>query len=198
MPIWQATLVIQRSHSFATVPAVWSPVFLLPCAARHSFQGRPASPFSFENVAARSLADEDSPHLDRVELLATLATSQTDDKENLMVLSDALPILRALADGVNPVTGEVFSEISPYAEPRTLRALFSAVDLMEREVTREKRRARLPANFGKPWTESEDLRIGERHNEGMPLQEIARLHERTQSSCRLRLEKLGLISPQNA
>ena len=44
----------------------------------------------------------------------------------------------------------------PYAEPRTLRALYSAVDLMQKEVDREQPRERLPANFGKPWTAEED------------------------------------------
>lgn len=115
-----------------------------------------------------------------------------------MELSSALPIVRALADGVNPVNGEMFPETSPYAEPRTLRALYSAVDLMEKEVQREKRREKLPANFGKPWTEGEDRLLTERHQSGIAMHEIARQHARTQSSCRLRLEKLGLIQPQAA
>jgi hypothetical protein len=113
-----------------------------------------------------------------------------------MDLSNALPILRALADGVNPVTGEAYPEHSPYAEPRTLRALFSAVDIVQREVEREKRREKLPANFGKPWTESEDQQMRQRYEGGVMLQEIARVHARTQSSVRLRLEKLGLIRPE--
>ena len=53
-----------------------------------------------------------------------------------MHLESALPIVKALADGVNPVTGEQYPEQSPYAEPRALRALFAAVDLMQREVER--------------------------------------------------------------
>ena len=73
-----------------------------------------------------------------------------------MQIDAALPIVRALADGVNPITGEAYPEQSPYAEPRTLRALYSAVDLMQKEIEREKRRERLPANFGKPWTAEED------------------------------------------
>src|SRR5260370_7547746 len=73
-----------------------------------------------------------------------------------MHLDAALPIVRALADGVNPLTGEAYPEHSPYAEPRTLPALYSAVDLMQREVERARRRERRPANFGKPWTEGED------------------------------------------
>jgi hypothetical protein len=112
-----------------------------------------------------------------------------------MQLDAALPIVRALADGVNPVTGEAYPEHSPYAEPRALRALFSAVDLMQREVEREKRRERLPANFGKPWTESEDRALTAEFDAGVAMGDIARKHARTQSSIRLRLEKLGKIAP---
>jgi hypothetical protein len=115
-----------------------------------------------------------------------------------MQLDAALPIVRALADGVNPVTGEAYPEHSPYAEPRTLRALYSAVDLMAREVEREKRRGRLPANFGKPWTEGEDHALIAEFGSGCAMAEMARKHARTQSSIRLRLEKLGKIEPAPA
>jgi len=112
-----------------------------------------------------------------------------------MLLDAALPIVRALADGVNPVTGEAYPETSPYAEPRTLRALFSAVDLMAKEVEREKRRERLPANFGKPWSEGEDRALLAAFDAGTAMPEMARKHQRTHSSIRLRLEKLGRIQP---
>ena len=110
-----------------------------------------------------------------------------------MQLESALPIVRALADGVNPITGEAYPEESPYAEPRTLRALFSAVDIMQKEVDREERRKRLPANFGKPWTEEEDHQVVASFDIGMGITDIARKHQRTHSSIRLRLEKLGKI-----
>lgn len=110
-----------------------------------------------------------------------------------MQLDAALPIVRALADGINPITGETYPEQSPYCEPRTLRALYSAVDLMQKEVEREKRRERLPANFGKPWTGEEDRILCAEFDAGMPMAETARKHLRTQSSIRLRLEKLGKI-----
>ncbi len=113
-----------------------------------------------------------------------------------MQLQSALPIVRALADGINPLTGEAFSDDCPYSEPRTLRALFSAVELMEREVEREKRRERLPANFGKPWTEGEDHELTSAFDSGLTLGELARKHARTLGSIRLRLEKLGKIEPQ--
>src|SRR5436190_24307865 len=102
-----------------------------------------------------------------------------------MQLEAALPIVRALADGINPVTGETYPDQSPYAEPRTLRALYSAVDLMQKEIEREKRRERLPANFGKPWTAEEDqAAIGE-FDSGLTLAGMARRHLRRQSSIRL-------------
>jgi hypothetical protein len=110
-----------------------------------------------------------------------------------MQLQNALPIVRALADGVDPHTGTVFSDDSPYSEPKTLRALFSAVELMEREVEREKRRERLPANFGKPWSEGEDRTLAAEFDAGVAMPDIARKHARTHSSIRLRLEKLGKI-----
>jgi hypothetical protein len=115
-----------------------------------------------------------------------------------MQLDAALPIVRALADGINPVTGELYPDQSPYAEPRALRALYSAVDLMQKEIDREKRRERLPANFGKPWTEEEDGAVAAEFDAGLTLTEIARKHLRTQSSIRLRLEKLGKIEPAPA
>ena len=115
-----------------------------------------------------------------------------------MQLQNALPIIRALADGVDPHSGAVFEEATPYAEPKTLRALFSAVELMEREVEREKRRERLPANFGKPWTEEEDRTVIAEFDAATPIQEMARRHARTQGSIRLRLEKLGKIEPSTA
>ena len=112
-----------------------------------------------------------------------------------MHLESALPIVKALADGVNPVTGEPYPENSPYAEPRALRALFSAVDLMQREVEKERRRERLPANFGKQWSPDEDRLIAEAFDSGTAIPEMARKHARTQGSIRLRLEKLGKLPP---
>ena len=110
-----------------------------------------------------------------------------------MQLDAALPIVRALADGINPITGEAYPDHSPYAEPRTLRALYSAVDLMQKEMERERRKQLLPANFGKAWTPSEDDNLVAEFDAHTPMVEMARRHGRTQSSIRLRLEKLGKI-----
>ena len=115
-----------------------------------------------------------------------------------MQLQSALPIVRALADGINPLTGETFNDESPYSEPRTLRALFSAVELMEREVEREKRRERLVFFLRPRLAEVGGQALATGYDAGLALLEIARKHARTVSSIRLRLEKLGKIEPQPA
>lgn len=57
---------------------------------------------------------------------------------------------------------------------------------------------RLPANFGKPWSPEEDARIKTLFEAGANVVTIAERQDRTQSSVRLRLEKLGLIDPEAA
>lgn len=112
-----------------------------------------------------------------------------------MQLDAALPIVRALADGINPVTGELYPDNSPYAEPRTLRALYSALDLMQREVERERKRDQRPANFGKAWSDEEDRALAARYDAGDTVSTMATAHQRTKSSIRLRLEYIGKIEP---
>ena len=76
-----------------------------------------------------------------------------------------------------------------------MRALYAAVDVLQKEVDRGRRRERLPANFGKLWTEGEDKALLGEFDAGSSLIAIATKHQRTQSSVRLRLEKLGKIEP---
>jgi DNA-binding NarL/FixJ family response regulator len=51
----------------------------------------------------------------------------------------------------------------------------------------------LPANFGKPWSKDEEEKVAAAFRAGKSVHEIAREQSRTQSSVRLRLEKLGEI-----
>jgi len=107
----------------------------------------------------------------------------------------ALPILKALADGINPTTGEAYPEDSLYCEPRVVRALFTAVDIVQREVDKNRRKERQPANFGKPWDEIEEQFLRNGYGAGRkPIPELAAALQRSQSSIRLKLEKMGMIS----
>lgn len=43
-----------------------------------------------------------------------------------MEAANALVIIRALADGVDPQTGKVLSDDGPFQHPQTVRALYAA------------------------------------------------------------------------
>ena len=110
-----------------------------------------------------------------------------------METRDALRVIQALADGVDPNTGELFSEDSPYQHPQVVRALFMAVGALQQHEERQKRVQRLPEHAGKPWDDAEDKQLGESFDAGMTVTQLARQHKRTEGSIQLRLEKLGRV-----
>lgn len=114
-------------------------------------------------------------------------------KEKTMEPSEALRIIRSLADGVNPHSGEIFPDDSPYQHPQVLHALFLAVRAMEHFEDRQRRKKLLPANAGKPWNNAEDKILCEEFDSGLTDSELAQKHRRTESAIQSRLEKLGKV-----
>jgi len=110
-----------------------------------------------------------------------------------MEISKALEIIRALADGVDPYTGEVYPANSPYQNPETVRALFTAINALERAQKRQKRKRALPDRAGDSWDDGENSLLIKEFEEGIPINEIASEHKRTEGAIRARLEKLGKI-----
>lgn len=105
----------------------------------------------------------------------------------------ALVILSALADGVNPSTGEVFASDSPYQTADVVRALYTGIHALERPARKGQRRKGLPLNAGKPWTEAEDLKLLQLFDDGMQLETIAERFERTGPGIAARLERHGRL-----
>ncbi|HEY6642563.1 hypothetical protein [Povalibacter sp.] len=68
----------------------------------------------------------------------------------------AIAIVSALANGVNPSTGEIFPGDSPYQSADVVRALFLVTRLLEARPTKARERPATPGNAGKPWTADED------------------------------------------
>lgn len=108
--------------------------------------------------------------------------------------SKALSIVSALANGVNPQTGEMFEIDSPYQAADVIRALYVAVRLLELSA-RRKPRSRAPLNAGKPWTEEEDRRLLASFDEGKSIPDIAGLHARTVAGIQARLERHDKVQP---
>ncbi len=67
-----------------------------------------------------------------------------------------MEIVRALADGTNPYTGEVYPAESPYQNAETVRALFTAINALERAERRRKRKRDLAERAGEAWDAEED------------------------------------------
>ncbi len=121
----------------------------------------------------------------------------------IMDTKEALQVVRALADGVDPCTGEVFPDDSPYQHPRVVRALFAAVRALEESESRRAKEERhriekqLPDNAGKSWERREDEELIIAFEAGMKIKEMAHKHQRTEGSIQSRLVKLGKIQLPN-
>ena len=108
--------------------------------------------------------------------------------------AQALVVVRSLANGVDPESGEVFAPDSAYQKPQVVRALYEAAAALERIERFERRRSQLPQKTGEPWTEEEDRRLLAAFDAGRALQELAATHERTMVAVRARLLKYGRIN----
>lgn len=109
--------------------------------------------------------------------------------------AQALAVVRSLANGVDPESGEVFPVESVYQRAQTVRALYEAASALERVERQSRRKAQLPRKAGEPWTEDEDRKLLSGFDAGRGLPELAAAHERTQTGVRARLVKYGRLSP---
>jgi hypothetical protein len=108
--------------------------------------------------------------------------------------AQALAIVRSLANGVDPESGEVFAPDSAYQRPQVVRALYEAAAALERIERYERKRQQMPQKTGEPWTEDEDRKLLAAFDAGRALQELAAAHERTMGAVRARLLKYGRIN----
>jgi len=111
-----------------------------------------------------------------------------------MEQAQALAIVRSLANGVDPETGEVFPVESAYQRAQTVRALYAAAEALEKAERFERRKQQLPAKTGEPWSEEEDRSLLSGFDAGRGLPELAAAHQRTQTGVRARLVKYGRLA----
>ena len=111
-----------------------------------------------------------------------------------MEATQALAVVRSLANGVDPESGEVFPPESAYQRPQIVRALYEAATALERIERFERRKSQLPQKTGEPWSEDEDRKLLAGFDAGRALQELAAAHERTMGAVRARLLKYGRIN----
>ncbi|MBC7944547.1 MAG: hypothetical protein H7X91_04630 [Burkholderiales bacterium] len=113
-----------------------------------------------------------------------------------MKTTDTMHIIQALANGKDPITGEVFPDASPYNHPKIIRALFQTLKALERFNEQEQRQKSLPAKAGEPWLDHEDVELSKGFDAGIPIKQLADKHDRSKAAIEARLIKLGKISEQ--
>jgi len=111
-----------------------------------------------------------------------------------MEQAQALAIVKSLANGVDPESGEVFPVESAYQRPNVVRALYRAAEALEKQSQVERRKQQLPAKTGEPWTEDEDRKLLAAFDAGHALGDLAVAHQRTQTGVRARLVKYGRLA----
>jgi hypothetical protein len=109
----------------------------------------------------------------------------------------ARQILETLANGVDPSTGEVLAERSPFNDLQVIRALFYAVRELEKLQKAARPRSQL-ANAGKPWAKEEDASLVEAFDAGTPINELAERHRRTKGAIQSRLMRHGRLQAEVA
>ena len=108
-----------------------------------------------------------------------------------MEQQQALKVLNALANGVHPVTGEVFAADSPYQHPDVVRALFEAVRSLGSNNSKPQDEKR-SSTFVR-WSPEEEERLAAGFDSGKTTAELAKLHDRSRAAIEARLLKLGKI-----
>ena len=108
--------------------------------------------------------------------------------------AQALAVVRSLANGVDPESGEVFPPESAYQRPQVVRALYEAAAALERIERFERRKAQLPPKTGEPWTRGRGPQAPRRVRRGAGAADLAAAHERTMGAVRARLLKYGRIN----
>ena len=98
----------------------------------------------------------------------------------------AREIIRSLAEGVDPTTGEVLPTESVFNSPDVIRALYTIWEATASPSTDPLR------NAGKPWTKAEDDKLRDEFSEKLKISDIAKEHGRSYRAIESRLDHLGL------
>lgn len=124
-----------------------------------------------------------------------------------MQLTRAVEILGRLRDGEDPRTGRPLPAGSPAQDLDVVRALYTvlaslpggdgaACEPSEDPAPRPPRPAALRS--GQPWTDDEDARLAAAFDGGETFGKLSAAFGRSSKAIRLRLVKLGRLSPDDA
>lgn len=106
---------------------------------------------------------------------------------------EALDIIQALSDGLNPFLNDALPSESICHNTAVNEALQLAIEGLQSKLKSEARHASLPTKAGEPWTDEEAQQVVAAYESGQTMAEIAKEHQRTKGAIQSRLEKLGKL-----
>ena len=126
-----------------------------------------------------------------------------------MEISRAIKSIEALSEGINPSTGEILPNESPYNDPEVIRALFCVLKYtyikkkrLSKKTVLEKQQQNiekgLPKNAGFPWTDVLKEELTSRFKSDEDINSLSKHFERTKGAIISELKRQGLITPEEA
>lgn len=105
-----------------------------------------------------------------------------------MDIQRAKELLTGLAEGIDPLTGEILPSDSVCNKPEIIRALYCVI----REPSVKPKKLQ-PENAGKPWTADDDILLCKMFDAGKNCREMRSYFKRTEGAIASRLVRLGKI-----
>lgn len=118
---------------------------------------------------------------------------EKDDLEGKPKLEDVIRVLKSLAQGMDPQSGEKCPGESLLNRPEIIRALFAAVDRLQAVRKSGVPAVEHPGGSSRRWTAELDEELKERYLAGAALPELMRTLGRGRGALIGRLKLLGLI-----
>jgi hypothetical protein len=114
----------------------------------------------------------------------------------------SLEVITTLANGIDPLTGEIFPKDHTLQHPDVVRALFGAALALQggngahgSQASPARSAVALPQKAGLPWSAEEDHELIAGFESGSSERQLSEKHQRTRNAIRARLIRLGLVAP---
>lgn len=118
-----------------------------------------------------------------------------------MTTDRAIEILRCMANGIDPITGEILKEDHLCNSPEVIRALYTAIQAMsgaengdESRIVRKSEKL----NAGRPWTDADLDALKRMYQDGDSMDLICAKLQRRERGVLKQLERLGLTENAKA
>ena len=107
-----------------------------------------------------------------------------------MEINRAKEIIAALAEGIDPTTGEILPEDSVCNKGEVVRAFYTVLAYLYTPNPKKTQ----PENVGKRWTDEDDKKLCEMFDAGVCRKDICNTFKRTSTGIASRLVRLGKIN----